>query len=184
MAGRVRRRVAASLAVITCTAVLWGSSSMALAQITGDEAEMKRLQTRAEEAIANGDADGAAMTIGKAALMASELAKHQTDQATVQLFRGAETLFRAQENAYRALALYQRAGGQPPASAGVCSSVRLATGYARESLGLLRDPAGRPAGETPDMAETGRILQAQRLHADAADWLKIIDGLNTDFQCR
>ncbi len=138
---------------------------------------MERLQNRAEEAIANGDADGAAMSSGKAALMASQLAARQQNQAVIRFYRGAEALFRAQEHAYRALALFQRAGGQPPASSGVCGTMRLARHSLRDALELLAD-------QGPASVESGRAQQARRLHAGAEEWGKTIEGLNGDFQCR
>lgn len=152
------------------------------AQVIGEEAEMARLQTRAEEAVATGDAEGAAMSIGKAALMASELAKRQEDGRSAQFFRGAEALFRAQEHAYRALGLFQRAGGQPPASSGVCSTMRLATRFAVDADERLSQVAKLPPDDRP-LAETPYMQQARRLQADAADWMRIIEGMIVDFQC-
>jgi len=156
--------------------LVWIAGAWALAQTIGDEAEMERLQSRAEQAIANGDADDAAMSSGKAALMASQLAARQQDQAIIQFYRGAEALFRAQEHAYRALALFQRAGGQPPASSGVCGTMRLARQYVRDSMRLLEEKASASI-------ETGRLQQTHHLHAGAADWVKTIEGMSADFQC-
>ncbi|MEK6532380.1 MAG: hypothetical protein AABZ52_00690, partial [Nitrospirota bacterium] len=45
------------------------------AQVVGDEAELGRLQSKAEDAIGNDDADGAAMMMGRAALLAAQLGK-------------------------------------------------------------------------------------------------------------
>jgi hypothetical protein len=145
--------------------------------VLGDEAEMERLQVKAEEAIANGDADGAAMNSGKAALMASQLASRQPDQAAGQLYRGAEFLLRAQEHAYRALALFQRAGGQTPASSGVCGSMKLAGLAIEKSAALLAAAASDPTIQ-------GRLPHIQRLQATAADWVKTIEGMKGDFQCQ
>ncbi|HJU05851.1 MAG TPA: hypothetical protein VJ692_11940 [Nitrospiraceae bacterium] len=131
---------------------------------------MNRLQVKAEEAIANGDADGAAMNMGKAALMASQLAKREQDKAKAFWLHGAENLFRAQEHAYRAQALFDRAGGQVPASSGVCGSMSLAKQHLDKAMNLLLDAAYI----TPS---------TQRLQASAFEWVKTLDGLNTDFQC-
>lgn len=146
-------------------------------QVLGEEAEMERLQSKAEEAIANGDADGAAMNSGKAALMASQLALRRPGQASGLFYRGAESLFRAQEHTYRALALFQRAGGQLPASSGVCSTMTLAGTAVEKSVGLLTEAS---AAET----DQGRLQQARRLQAIAMDWVKTVEGMNGDFQCR
>jgi hypothetical protein len=151
------------------------------AQVLGEEAEMARLQSRAEEAAAAGDAEGAAMSMGKAALMAAVLAKDRTDRAG-RYFLGAEALFRAQEHAYRALGLFQRAGGQPPASSGVCQTIRLATQYAAGAHERLTAVAKIPPS-TKALAETPYLQQARRLQADAEDWMRIIEGMIGDFQC-
>ncbi len=146
--------------------------SESAAQVISDEAELERLQNRAEEAIANGDADGAAMNIGKAALMAGQLAAKQKDAGRSQWYRGAEHLFRAQEQVYRAQALFVRAGGQPPASSGVCGSMSLAKQHLAKAATMLVDA---------DPGE-GR-LQSLNLHAIATEWVKTLDDLNGDFQC-
>lgn len=65
--------------------------STALGQVMSEEAELERLQNKAEEAIANEDAEAAAMNIGKAALMASQLARRQKDVGRAQWYRGAES---------------------------------------------------------------------------------------------
>src|SRR5215216_1643282 len=82
----------AFIAVISMT-VAWTLVSVALGQVMGEEAELERLQHKAEEAMANDDADGAAMNIGKAALMAGQLANRQKDAGRTQWYRGAESLF-------------------------------------------------------------------------------------------
>ena len=157
-------------------AVLWNPGSTGLAQVIGDEAEMERLEARAGEAIANGDPDTASMSMGKAALMASQLARMQSNLSQVKLYLGAERLFRAQEHAYRALALFERAGGQPPASSGVCGTIRMAQLNATESKELLEE-------QDPDLREPERLQQKERLRTLAVEWLTTVEELRTDFQC-
>nr|MBI3614466.1 hypothetical protein [Nitrospirota bacterium] len=149
------------------------------AQVVGDEAEMQRLQNRAEEAIANGDADGAALHSGKAALMAGQLAKrNQADSAFGRFYRGAEALFRSQEHGYRALALYQRAGGQPPASSGVCSTMQLAGQSINQAMDLLElERSGSSALDQRHAAESKNLL------SQAQGWVKTIEEMEDDFQC-
>ena len=158
------------LAIMTVLAVVLIRSAV-WAQVLGEEAEMERLQNKADEAIENGDHDGAALNMGKAALMASQLAKKQSDKTKAHWLYGAENLFRAQEQAYRAQALFERAGGQVPASSGVCGSLQLAKQHLDKSMNLLLDAAYT-------------TLRSQRLQAAAFEWVKTIEGLNTDFQCR
>ena len=83
-----------------------------LTQATGEVGEMDRLEQKAEDAIANGDPEGAALSIGKAALMANLLAQKEDVTRQIRLlYQAADTLFRGQEQGYRALALFERAVG-------------------------------------------------------------------------
>ena len=157
---------------------LWGgSATVGFGQEIGDQAEMDRLEHRAEDSIAKGDAEGAAMSMGRAALMAQRLAGLERDDKSVtQLFRGLERLYRAQEHAYRALALFERAGGQRPASSGVCATMRLASrelAVAREVLDALADRRlRRPYGGKRDDSR-----------AAVTEWEETIHALRGDFDC-
>lgn len=163
-------RSAVSAPILLAGLGVWLCASTAVCQVMSEEAELERLQQKAEEAIGNEDAESAAMNIGKAALMASHLALRQKDSGRAQWYRGAESLFRAQEHSYRAQALFVRAGGQLPASSGVCGSMNLAKQHLGKAVILLVDA---------DPGE-GRL---QNLHALAIDWGKMIDGMTADFQC-
>lgn len=147
-------------------------------QVVGDEAEMDRLQVRAEDLIASGDPEGAATSMGRAALMAAQLAKRHREQAGEPVYRGAETLYRAQEHAYRALALYRRAGGQPPASTGVCHTLHSArTGVQQAVTALALDETAR-GRLSPTDTQRLSLLQAM-----ADDWTTVIMSMASDFQC-
>ncbi len=149
---------------------------LAAAQVIGNEGEMDRLRVKAEEAIANEDPEGAAMNMGRAALMAKVLAKtHREDGSAVQLFEGAELLFRSQEHSYRAMALFRRAGGQLPASSGVCGSLSLALNSLQQSLATLKNegPGSNPLAP-----------KALQLRDAATDWETVIDSMIADYQCR
>lgn len=156
--------------IMISTTLTWTPAPAAFGQVMGAEAELERLQQKADEAIANDDADGAAMNMGKAALMAGQLASRHKDAGRGQWYRGAESLFRAQEHAYRAQALFMRAGGQLPASSGVCGSMTLAKQSLGKAVALLVDA---------DPGD-GRL---QNLHTIATEWVKTIDGMTADFQC-
>ena len=150
--------------------------NMVAAQVIGNEAEMDRLQGKAEEAMANEDPEGAAMNMGRAALMAKVLAKtHQEDVTAVHLFQGAETLFRSQEHSYRAMALFRRAGGQLPASSGVCGSLSLAQQSLQQALAMLNSENNTPGPVT---------TKATQLREAATGWVTVIDSLIADYQCR
>lgn len=158
--------------------IILQTGDFALAQVKGDEAEMDRLQARAEELIATGDPEGAALQMGRAALMAALLAKGGADTPSELVFRGAEQLYRAQEQGYRALALYQRAGGQPPASTGTCHTLHTAeTGVHQALTTLAIDEPARAALSPRDAAR----LTALRTSAD--DWVTVVASMASDFQC-
>lgn len=148
---------------------------MARSQVAGDEAELERLRVKAEDAMANEDADGAAMAMGRAALMALHLAKRETDGLRSQMFQGAEHLFRSQEHGYRALALFRRAGGELPASSGVCGSLGLAQTEVEHSLHTLV--------ATPSTGDRRVTQQAHELRQAAETWLTVLSSMQTDFQC-
>jgi hypothetical protein len=142
------------------------------AQVVGDEAELDRLQSKAEDAIGNDDADGAAMMMGRAALLAAQLGKRETGWNTA-FRKGQEALFRSQEHTYRAMALFRRAGGQLPASSGVCGSLALA----RTSLDHVADL------KTPSPPDARLLDEAKRLRESADNWHQVIDSMITEYHC-
>src|ERR671913_2467777 len=81
-----------------------GWPTLGTAQVISDEAEMARLLVKAEDAMGNDDPDGAAMMMGRAALMAAQLEKIQ-DDVKAGVYKRWESLFRSQEQGYRAIAL-------------------------------------------------------------------------------
>ena len=89
------RNLRLAVIVMMSMTAAWTLVSVAFSQVMGEEAELERLQNKAEEAMANDDADGAAMNIGKAALMAGQLANRQKDAGRMQWYRGAEAHERA-----------------------------------------------------------------------------------------
>jgi len=159
--------------------LLWpgAQSGLVFSQVMGDEAELERLRARAEDAMANDDADGAAMAMGRAALMALHLAKRYTDEPRGKIFLGAEHLFRSQEHGYRALALFRRAGEQLPASSGVCGSLQLAHTEAEHSLETLT--AVLAAGNN----DTQVVSRADDLRQAAETWMTVLGSMQADFQC-
>ena len=146
-----------------------------VAQIIGEKAEMERLEDQAEEAIANGDPEGATLNSGKAALMASILAKQETSEEEQLVYEGAEALFRAQENGYRALAIFERAGGQPPAPSSVCHMLDLATTYGKTANEKLL-----AAAQTTQISESESL---QHFTSKTHEWVEIIQELRGDFAC-
>lgn len=160
-----------AVAMVLLTGLTTGSVT-GLAQVAGDEAELGRLQAKAEDAIGNDDADGAAMMMGRAALLAAQVAKRQVGWSA-GFHKSQEALFRSQEHTYRAMALFRRAGGQLPASSGVCGSLALA----RTSLNHTADL------ETPAPSDTRHLNETARLRDAAENWRQVIDSLIAEYQC-
>jgi len=144
-------------------------------QVVGELAEMDRQEQRAEDAIANGDPESAAQSIGKAALMAALIAKNEESQKTRFLYQAAETLFRGQEQGYQALALFERAGGQPPASRGVCQFLSHATEMVEKSQKDLKSLV--------DFDNESLKVRQQHHIAKTKEWIGILQGLRQDFSC-
>lgn len=145
------------------------------AQVISDAAELERLRVKAEDAIGSDDPEGAAMNMGRAALMAKRLGQLNHDNAdAVRLYRGAESLFRSQEHGYRAMALFRRAGGQLPASSGVCGSLAMAQGSLQHAVTDLTLDTSTPA----PLSE-----RAKRWRATADDWHTVLGSMITDYQC-
>jgi hypothetical protein len=161
---------------LTAWALAWAMSGGGWAQTTGDDAELERLRVKAEDAIANDDPESAAMNMGRAALMAKRLSLLSPDSpAIVRVYQGAESLFRSQEHGYRAMALFRRAGGQLPASSGVCGSLALAQGGVQHALSdLVEDSAPLP----------GPLVERAKYWRETADdWATVIASMITDYQC-
>jgi hypothetical protein len=163
--------------LIACilSATLWSAAGPGWGQTVGDEAELERLRVKAEEAVASDDPEGAAMAMGRAALMAKRLSLlNSNNGASVHLYHGAESLFRSQEHGYRAMALFRRAGGQLPASSGVCGSLALAQASVQRALQDL---------ESSEPAPDALREQVTRWRENADDWVTVVAAMITDYQC-
>ncbi|HEY7129719.1 MAG TPA: hypothetical protein VH332_08610 [Nitrospira sp.] len=169
------KRLAAFVIAGTISAVTWSGAGPGWTQTIGDEAELERLRVKAEDAMASDDPEGAAMAMGRAAMMAKRLSLVKTnDGASARLYQGAEALFRSQEHGYRAMALFRRAGGQLPASSGVCGTLALAQGSVQHAVADLA------AGDfTPE--ELRERVTRWRQAAD--DWVTVVAAMIVDYQC-
>jgi hypothetical protein len=159
----------------TITALMWAAAGTGWAQTMGDEAELDRLRVKAEEAISSDDPEGAAVAMGRAALMAKRLAVlTKEDEVSARLYQGAESLFRSEEHGYRAMALFRRAGGQLPASSGVCGSLALAQGSVQRAVSNLA------VGETSQRPLNER---AKRWRDTADGWVTVVAAMISEYQC-
>jgi len=167
------RLVVCQILVMTLLVCLTGTGH---AQVMGEEAELDRLRTKAEEAMGNDDAEGAAMSMGRAALMAGQLAKRQADPTRQRTFKASEHLYRSQEHGYRAVALFRRAGGELPASAGVCGSLQLAELELRHAQTTLDQ--SNQAENTDSLSPRLKALQQT-----TDDWTIVLGSMQAEFHC-
>ena len=145
------------------------------AQVVGDDAELARLRTKAEDAIAADDPDGATMMMGRAALLSAQVARKR-DAFSEVVYRRMESLFRAQEHTYRGISLFRRAGGQLPASSGVCGSLSLAVNSLRQ--------AAEPLGDIPSPSPAPHLFQELARLKEAIDnWKTVTDSMIAEYQC-
>ena len=110
-------------------------------------------------------------------LMAAQLGRRDQREAVQLLFQGVARLFRAQEHAYRAVALFERAGGHPPASSGVCATIGLANRDIAVAGQMLSGLV------SADLDHTSQRMR-EHYRRVAADWVETIHGLRADFDCR
>lgn len=141
----------------------------------GERAEMDRLERRAEELAAQADAEGAAQTIGKAAMMAEFLTKDAPTPSERNTFQAASLVYRAQEQGLRALALFERTGGVPPAPSGVCHFLSQSEQNLRKSNELL---ARYSIDSQEDIQERRR-----HLFEKIEEWSGLLQGIKEDVHC-
>ena len=145
------------------------------AQPIGEYAEMTRLEQQADDLASQNDPEGAALAIGKAAMMADRLMEVAQEPAEKKLLQAASFLYRGQELGLRALALFELTGGNPPAPDGVCHY--LAQGYKKmgDSRNFLQ----------PFIATSSEGLTVRRkfLLEKNENWQNIMAGLVEEFQC-
>ena len=95
------QKLTACLIGCGCLVLAWFTTGSGWAQTIGDEAELERLRVKAEDAIANDDPEGAAMAMGRAAMMAKRLSLvNKNDGTSARYYQGAESLFRSQEHGW------------------------------------------------------------------------------------
>ena len=166
------RWILACLCLTAFCAILFDSVP---AQVMGDEAELTRLRNKAEEAMAADDPDGAAMMMGRAALLSAQMARKREGISGL-VSRRMESLFRSQEHTYRAMSLFRRAGNQLPASSGVCGSLSLA-------LASLRQ-AAEPIGDLPSPPPTPRLPEdVAQLTETVETWKTVVASMIAEYQC-
>ncbi len=157
--------------------VFWGMLTPVTAwgQGVGGQAEMDRLEEQAQNLAAQNDPEGAALAIGKAAMMADLLTKDTKEPQTKNFYQAAAYHYRGQEFGLRALALFNRAGGQAPAAPGVCQYLVQGHNKLEQARMLLEEKASIPH-------EEGQIRQHMLLQNNE-EWKGLFHDLHDDFAC-
>ena len=121
--------------------------------------------------MAQGDPQGAAISIGRAALLASQLSKQQGACTRTQPpYHLMVDLFRTQEQVYRAMALFQQSGERTPVSSGICSLLSLGKQHAARAL------------ENNSATAEGQVLD-EPLRRETTEWLEIVQELQQEWDC-
>ncbi len=121
------------------------------------------------------DPHGAALAIGKAALMASILGGQEANVSARALWIALEHFFRAQEDTYRAMALFAQAGGMPPPPAGVCQTLQHARTSTQKSHQTFQEFL--PPNKSILIDRSQRYLESSR------EWQELIPALQKDLSC-
>jgi len=151
------------------------TSTDSCAQQIGEQAEMDRLEQQADDLAAQADPEGAALAIGKAAMMAEILTTDSQEPTVKRVFQAASHLYRAQEQSLRALSLFELAGGTPPASAGVCQYLMQGNQKLHHSKDLLEN--------ITTFARTEIRIRRDHLLDKTQEWENLLQGLHEDFAC-
>jgi len=148
---------------------------LSLAQVVGKLGEMDRLEEQADDLAVQADPEGAALAIGKAAMMADILTTEFQKSAAREIFRAASLIYRAQELGFRALALFERTGGTPPAPVGVCQYLFQGHQKLANSKDLLE--------RTPSVPTKEIKVRREKLLQKKEEWENLLLGLHEDFAC-
>jgi hypothetical protein len=148
---------------------------LSFAQVLGKVGEMDRLEQQADDLAAQADPDGAALAIGKAAMMADFLKTESQKPATGRIFHAASLLYRAQELGFRALALFEQTGGTPPAPVGVCQYLFQGHQKLDDSKNLLEP--------TSSVSPEEIKIRRDNLLQKNEEWKNLLLGLHNDFAC-
>jgi hypothetical protein len=148
---------------------------LSMAQVVGNLGEMDRLEQQADDLAAQADPEGAALAIGKAAMMADLLTTESQKPTAGEIFQAASLVYRAQELGFRALALFERTGGTPPAPSGVCQYLFQGHQKLADSKDLLE--------HTPSVSSEEISVRRKKLLQKNEEWENLLLGLHNDFAC-
>ncbi len=162
------------LCMLLFSTLVLSLSTISSAQHIGEQAEMNRLEEQAADLAGQDDPDGAALAIGKAAMMAKIVAQQQGERPVRSLLESVGIFFRGQEYAYRALAIFQQTGGQPPAPRGVCQFLEQAGELMTQSdLSLTKITNLKPPADSSHQRYTTQLDQ----------WKIILPEITDDLAC-
>lgn len=169
------QRVNLSLHILLIAILGLVTHTSSSAQRIGEEAEMNRLEQQADDLAAQADPEGAALAIGKAAMMADLLIKGSKNFVTKKLLQAASSLYRGQELGLRALALFEQTGGNPPAPSGVCHYLFQGYNKLNDSKNILQEIDSTSSEEIK--------IRREKLFRKNEEWEDLLLGLHEDFAC-
>ena len=159
------------LRTLTLIIALVFAIELSIAQLIGDDANLAHLEQQAEELIAQGDPHGAALSSGKAALLAAQIAKQTADQVNTHYYHAMSQLLRTQETVYRAVGLFQQSGERIPASSGVCDLLTLGMQHNDEAQRVITTDSVRSS------------TQNSTLQTRVREWMEIVQELQQEWDC-
>ncbi len=150
-------------------------ATLSNAQVVGKLGEMDRLEQQADDLATQADPEGAALAIGKAAMMADLLRSESRVASDGEIYQAASLLYRAQELGFRALALFEQTGGTTPAPGGVCHYLIQGNKKLNDSMNLLTKNPASPK-EHLQMTHTHLVNKNE-------EWGNLLQGLSEDLAC-
>jgi hypothetical protein len=154
---------------IVCLSLLF--PTLLFSQTVETHQALLQLDDMAQTSLAQEDFEGAALTMGKAALQASLLAQESQEARLVFMYHTHQHIFRAREQMYRALALHQQSGETIPAGSAVCVTLTLG----KKELFQARQ-------QTKSETHLGDFSKFHEL--EIQEWKQWLEELQVDLQCR
>ena len=143
---------------------------LGLGQPPDQHDELLRLEYSALLSVEQGDFFGAALTMGKAALLSSLLSKETQSNHSIQRHLIQENLYRTREQIYRAYALFQQSGEAFPVPSAVCMTL---------TQGNLN---ANQANQDLDKIENLSV-GLEEIKTEIQEWALMIKELQIDFHC-
>jgi len=141
-----------------------------LGQPSDQNEELLRLEYTALLSVEQGDFNGAALTMGKAALHSLLLSQETQPNISRRHHLIREKLYRTREQVYRAYALFQQSGETIPAPSVVCLTLTQGKNNAEQARHDLKNLERLPTN-------------FNELKTELQEWEDMVSELQMDFHC-